>query len=147
MRTRVLGLMLLTGCYVPLAGPEESPEHAERRPKPETSALGITIALPATTADCSDVLLAVVGAKRAVLGEHIVLEAAASDPEESLNGDDNYSLRWASPDVAVRVVGPASAEVSCNALGLHIVSVQLAPPAPCPATVNVEVECVEARRE
>ena len=181
MQTRLLGLLLLTSCYVPLSEPQTSPERAEhsthddaeaapqcsdpscspsamhdegkassshvrtlevKPSKPQTQTLGITISLPAETVDCSDVLLAVVGAKRAVMGEQVVLEAAASGP----TGDADAStpaLIWKSEDTALTVVGPATAKVSCDTSGVHTISVELAPPAPCPATVRVEVECVE----
>lgn len=181
MQTRLLGLMLLTGCYVPLSAPEATEDRAERSTheaseaapqcsdlscspsamreeskassshvrtlkvepsKPQNQSLGITISLPAETVDCSDVLLAVVGAKRAVLGAQVVLEAAASGP----TGDQDAStpmLLWKSEDTEVTVIGPASAEVSCDTSGVHTISVELAPPAPCPATVHVEVECIE----
>lgn len=158
MQTRLLGLMLLTGCYVPLLDQPApqcsdlscSPGAANRSENSHVRTLNgqpskhISDAIPGATVDCTDELLTVVGAKRAVLGGRLVLEAAVSG---TTDGDEAAmpTLLWKSEDMEVTAVGPASAEVSCDAQGIHTVSVELAPPAPCPATLRVEVECVEKK--
>lgn len=148
-RVPVAALMFLTSCYLPLPSAETSSTQEHVRvvtvepASANTSPLGISIALPKPAIECEDVLLVVVGARRAVLGERVVLEASAS-----VSADDvaEPTLHWESDDAEVTVVGPASAEMSCDTIGMHTVDVKLAPPAPCPAAVQVEIDCVTADR-
>lgn len=196
MHRRVLGLVLLAGCYLTASERDEydrpraaarakrvamadagahcpgaecrkpepsAPEPAEDKPaqsiqarsvkadvpkKPETPTLGITISVPATKVDCGDVLLAVVGARPAVLGETVELTASWSGPvSDDESGDSSPTLLWADTDMMTNltVTGPTTAEVLCDSLGVHEIRIELAPPAPCPATLQVEVECVEPK--
>lgn len=125
---------------------------AEAPKKPDMASIGITISIPASKVDCADVLLAVVGGGPAKLGSHAVLTAAWSGPVSNDESDDEPepTLLWAdSTDTelmtSLTVTGPTTAEVLCESLGVHDVRVELAPPAPCPATLHVQVECVEAK--
>lgn len=193
MHTRVLGLVLLVGCYLPgsdrddydqpraarvkrvaaadaaveckdVGCSESEPsgtelDHEEAKiqvrnvkadaPKmAEPATVGITISLPASRVDCGDVQLTVVGARSAVVGERVVLTASWSGPvSDDDSPDASPTLLWADQYEMsnLTVTGSTTAEVLCDGLGVHDIRVELAPPAPCPATLQVEVECVEPK--
>ena len=103
--------------------------------EPESPPLDITIELPITVVDCSQVQLSLMGPWHAALEESIVLEAVASGT------DDQSTLAWQMMGGEVTVLGPLTAAIKCTEPGAHTVSVEFAPPAPCPSTLEVEIDC------
>jgi hypothetical protein len=108
---------------------------------------------------CDDTLLVVAGARRAVVGESLVLEAHASigasadvsadadaDADAGANADavqQPVSVLWNSPVNELTVLGPSTVKVTCLEPGEHAVAVKLAAPAPCPSEVDFRIECLE----
>jgi hypothetical protein len=102
---------------------------------------------------CDDTLLVVAGARRAVVGESLVLEAHAtvgasadssSDADAGADAPEELLLvLWSSPANELTVLGPSTAKVTCLEPGQHAVAVKLAAPAPCPSEVRFEIECLE----
>lgn len=141
MRPGLLGLVLLVGCGLPDSHTVSG--------RPDASASGVEVAIPIEMFECDDVMLAVVGAKRAVLGERVTMQASASGTQPSGEAEDSEdtapppSLLWMADDLDLTVTGPMTAEVSCGAVGSYDVDVELAPPSRCPATLHLTIECVE----
>lgn len=117
--------------------------------KPAPATLGVEITLPSSIVDCSDALLTVVGTRRAVVGESVVLEAHATGAglQPDTPEEETPAVLWTSPTQELTVLGPATVSVKCIELGAQAVTVKLAPPAPCPATLDFEIECFEAAQE
>jgi hypothetical protein len=119
---------------------------AEAEPAP----VNISVTLPVgVEEECDETLLSVVGARRAVLGESLVLEAHAA-PSESTDAEQDAAVEevpavlWACPANELTVLGPSTLKVTCTEPGMHTVTVKLAPPAPCPTAVDFGIECIEA---
>jgi hypothetical protein len=104
---------------------------------------------------CDDTLLVVAGARRAVVGESLVLEAHATfgasaeldaEPDAGADADatdELVSVLWSSRANEITVLGPSTAKVTCLEPGPHVVSVKLAAPAACPSEVDFQIECLE----
>jgi len=107
---------------------------------PKQAALGVEIIIPAQV-DCAGSLLSVVGARRAAVGQSVVLEAHNVGP------DDEPHVLWSSEGTEVTVLGPSTAEVTCLEVGMHSVEVKLSQASVCPTSLDFEVECVEAQPE
>lgn len=144
MRPGLLCLVLLIGCDSPNS-------HAVTNADAAVS--GVEVAIPVETFECDDVMLAVVGAKRAVLGERVTMQASASGTQKAEGADDDAemqappSLLWMAQDLDLTVTGPMTAEVACGAVGSYDVDVELAPPSRCPATLHLTIECIEPEHD